>query len=335
MSMPLPMLGEDVSRWLPQDVGDEPGFGSLETERGRLPLEAMEVCGRIDGLLSQVTVRQTFVNALDEPLEATYIFPLPDRAAVTRFRMEVAGRVIEGLLEERGQAREQYDQAIAAGHRAAIAEEERPGVFTLRVGNLMPGEAATVELTYCGVLPYSDGEVTFRFPLVVAPRYIPGVPLPGPVGRRRHGRRYRRRARRLADLAAGPAARLPQSGAAVPGSSTCTRRRRRSRTSAQPARRRRRGPPGRAAGSGSTPASGSTATSSCGSGWADRRFVRRLTLHPDADGDGRGDLRADDRAARPPMASPRDGRATWSSCSTARAAWRAGRWWRPAAPWPG
>ena len=46
----------------------------------------------------------------------------------------------------------------------AIAEEERPGVFTLRVGNLMPGDRATVELTMAGVLPYIDGEVTFRFP---------------------------------------------------------------------------------------------------------------------------------------------------------------------------
>ena len=30
------------------------------------------------------------------------------------------------------------------------------------------------------MLPYAGGEVTFRFPLVVAPRYIPGTPLPGP-----------------------------------------------------------------------------------------------------------------------------------------------------------
>src|SRR5262249_26658291 len=112
--------------------------------------------------------------------EAAYIFPLPDRAAVTQFRMTVAGREIDGILEERGQAREHYDEAIAQGRRAAIAEEDRPGVFNLRVGNLMPGERAVVELTLCGVLPYADGEVTFRFPLVVAPRYIPGMPLPGP-----------------------------------------------------------------------------------------------------------------------------------------------------------
>ena len=44
----------------------------------------------------------------------------------------------------------------------------------------MPGDVATVQLTMVGVLPYRDGEVTFRFPLVVAPRYIPGVPLSGP-----------------------------------------------------------------------------------------------------------------------------------------------------------
>jgi len=35
-------------------------------------------------------------------------------------------------------------------------------------------------LSLTGPLPYSDGEETFRFPLVVAPRYIPGTPLPGP-----------------------------------------------------------------------------------------------------------------------------------------------------------
>ena len=69
--------------------------------------------------------------------------------------MEVGGRSIEGVLEEREQARRDYDQAIAAGHRAAIAEEERPNVFTLRVGNLMPGEEATVHLELAGVLPYS------------------------------------------------------------------------------------------------------------------------------------------------------------------------------------
>ncbi len=155
------------------------GFGALETARGLLPLIAMEVDARVAGVVATIEVAQTFVNTTGTAIEATYIFPLPDRAAVHTFKMEVAGRVIDGVIDERGAAREQYDQAIAAGHRAAITEEERPGVFTLRVGNLMPGEAATVRLSLVGPLPVDDGEVTFRFPLVVAPRYIPGARLGG------------------------------------------------------------------------------------------------------------------------------------------------------------
>ncbi len=178
MTIVLERLTDDeVSQSCP--AGEEAGCGALETGRGRLPLKAMDVRGRIDGLLCQISLSQTYVNTFSEPLEATYIFPLPDRAAVTHFRMEVNGRVVEGLLKERGQARREYSEAIEKGQRAAITEEERPGVFTLRVGNLLPGEEATIRLTLAGPLPYSDGEATFRFPLVVAPRYIPGSPLPG------------------------------------------------------------------------------------------------------------------------------------------------------------
>jgi Ca-activated chloride channel family protein len=174
----LPLLDDDqLARLLP--AGDEPGVGALATERGNLPLEAIDVRASVAGLLARTVLTQTFANPYDEPLQATYVFPLPDRAAVTEFRMEVAGRVVEGVLEERAKARAAYDQAIAEGRRASIAEEERPGVFTMRVGNLLPGEQATVRLVMAGPLPYGDGEATFRFPLVVAPRYIPGRPLPG------------------------------------------------------------------------------------------------------------------------------------------------------------
>lgn len=163
----------------PVSPGEDAGFGSLQTERGCLPLVALDVESRITGLVAKIAVRQTFRNVLATPIEATYIFPLPDRAAVTRFRLVVADRVIEGDLQERAAARQQYDEAIQAGHRAAIAEEDRPGVFSMRVGNLPPHENATVELELVGPLDVVDGEATFRFPLVVAPRYVPGLPLDG------------------------------------------------------------------------------------------------------------------------------------------------------------
>jgi Ca-activated chloride channel family protein len=170
------MRTEEIER-LPRDA--DASFGSLATARGHLPLEAMDVHARAVGLDVRIDLRQTFRNTLTEPIEATYIFPLPDRGAVTGFRLRVGERVVEGVIDERGAARRNYDAAIQAGHRAAIAEEERPDVFTVRVGNLMPGQSASIELDLVGALALERSEATFRFPLVVAPRYIPGAPLSG------------------------------------------------------------------------------------------------------------------------------------------------------------
>jgi Ca-activated chloride channel homolog len=171
----------------PARAADEAGLGALVTARGNLPLRGLDVRAAITGLTVGVELTQTFHNPHDTPLEATYIFPLPDRAAVTALTMTVGDRVIEGVLSERGAAREAYDAAIAAGQQAGIAEEERPDVFTLRVGNILPGQDVTVVLTLAGPLPFADGQAEFRFPLVVAPRYIPGSALPGGQAGSGHG----------------------------------------------------------------------------------------------------------------------------------------------------
>jgi Uncharacterized protein containing a von Willebrand factor type A (vWA) domain len=164
------------------DQEAERGLGALRTDRGNLPLESIDVRARLTGLVSRIELTQGFVNPHDEPLEATYIFPLPDRAAVTAMTLTAADRTVTAQLKERAEARAEYDRAIAAGQRAAIAEEERPDVFTMRVGNIPPGERVTVALTLVGPLSYEDGEATFRLPLVVAPRYIPGTPTGSTVG---------------------------------------------------------------------------------------------------------------------------------------------------------
>jgi Ca-activated chloride channel family protein len=177
-TLPLVSILDDVD--MPTPDTEDAGLGALRTARGLLPLEAVDLVATVDGLTAHLRLTQTFVNVHAEPLEATYIFPLPERAAVQRFRLQVGDRITEGTLKERGQARREYREAISQGHQAAITEEERPGTFTMRVGNIPPGESATVHLELAQPLPCVEGEATFRFPLVVAPRYIPGAPLGRP-----------------------------------------------------------------------------------------------------------------------------------------------------------
>jgi Ca-activated chloride channel homolog len=99
---------------LTTEHGAEPdaGLGALATSRGNLPLDAIDIRAAITGTSASVELTQGFRNPFDAPLEATYIFPLPDRAAVTAMRMECAGHVVEAVLKERSRARGDYDKAV-------------------------------------------------------------------------------------------------------------------------------------------------------------------------------------------------------------------------------
>jgi Ca-activated chloride channel family protein len=158
------------------------GLGILSVTKAAapvvLPLAGVEISARVAERIAEVTVTQVFHNPHTEPLEAVYIFPLPGGAAVSSFELKVGSRVLRGRVEERGEARRQYREALDQGHRAALLEQERDDVFTIQVGNLPPGEEVTVRLTYSERLPFfEDGATELRLPLVVAPRYIPGTPL--------------------------------------------------------------------------------------------------------------------------------------------------------------
>ncbi|HXY92752.1 MAG TPA: VIT domain-containing protein [Acidimicrobiia bacterium] len=163
--------------------GDEPApdthLGRLEFDGGHLPLTGVDVTADLVGLYAEVTVVQHFHNPHSEPIEAIYVFPLPDRASVHACVAELGGRRVVARLKERAEARQEYLDAVGAGKRAALAEEDRPEVFSISVGNVGSGEDATITLELSMQLAVDDDEATFRFPLVVAPRYVPGAPIDG------------------------------------------------------------------------------------------------------------------------------------------------------------
>lgn len=166
----------------PPSTDAEPGFGSLRGPRGALPLAVFTADLAVAGPVWRWRIRQVFANPGRDAIEAVYIFPLPPRGAVTAFRMRVAGRLVEGDLQERGAARQVYAQAVSEGKRAALLEEDRPDVFTVQVGNIQAGERAEVELELSGQVAVEDGIASVRLPLVVAPRYIPGEAIGDDVG---------------------------------------------------------------------------------------------------------------------------------------------------------
>ena len=87
--------------------------------------------------------------------------------------MRIGERVIEGRIQEKGEARRTYETAKREGRKAALVEQQRPNLFTNSVAHIGPGENVRITIEYQQTLAYENGEYRLRFPLAVTPRYIP------------------------------------------------------------------------------------------------------------------------------------------------------------------
>ncbi|NPD25989.1 VIT domain-containing protein [Corallococcus exiguus] len=170
--------GTLVARFRAQPQQADDDTACPDTEPRTFSLKRTEVDAEVSGFLASVTVTQVFENPYTSPLEALYVFPLPELAAVDGMEMHIGERVITGVIQTREQARDTYERAKAEGKTAALLDQERPNIFTQSVANILPGETIRVRIHYVERLTYDAGTYRFSFPMVVAPRFIGGTPLP-------------------------------------------------------------------------------------------------------------------------------------------------------------
>src|SRR5690554_3730442 len=143
MVMPLPYRTLDNAERNPSSSGAE-----LVTVDGRsLPLVGARLTGEARGGIARCVLEQRFENRFEETLRVRYRMPLPADGAVSAYEFELAGRVIAGRVHRKAEARERFEQAVAAGQTAALLEQDRADIFTQEIGNLLPGEALIARIT--------------------------------------------------------------------------------------------------------------------------------------------------------------------------------------------
>src|SRR5919206_30987 len=136
------------------------------------PLKHTDVKADISGFISRVVVTQQFQNPFKEKIEAVYMFPLPQNAAVDDMTMIVGERTVRGRILAREEARVIYEAAKSNGQVAGLLDQERPNIFTQSVANILPGEQVKITISYVETLNYVNGAYEFVFPMVVGPRYV-------------------------------------------------------------------------------------------------------------------------------------------------------------------
>lgn len=83
----------------------------------------------------------TYVNPSDDnPIEATYEFPLEKHTVLSKLTATIGGKTVVAKVQAKEEAKERYDDAVAAGNSAVLAERqsEKSESMTIKLGNLAP-----------------------------------------------------------------------------------------------------------------------------------------------------------------------------------------------------
>lgn len=165
----------------------------ISSVRKYVPLLSVKAHTTILNNASRTTLTQTFANPnKDSTLEElVYQFPLYDGVSVVSFTCTVGDRVIHGVVKERQEAKQTYNDAVAQGQTAGLMEQslDAADVFTTKIGKVPAGKEVRVELTYLGELKH-DAEVDglrFTIPTRISPRYGEHEVLSGPANNVRTG----------------------------------------------------------------------------------------------------------------------------------------------------
>lgn len=130
-----------------------------------LAIKYHRVTVTIDAQVATTKVDQVFVNEASFPVEGTYMFPLPEDAAISSFDMWVDGQKLEGKLLGREEARAIYEEIVRQQKDPALLEYVGRGAFQASIFPIPPGGERRIELTYSQVLAQDSGLVHYRYPL--------------------------------------------------------------------------------------------------------------------------------------------------------------------------
>ena len=123
-------------------------YAEVEKSRVLMPLTKVDVKAELRGATADTNVELTYINpSTDSPLECTYTFPLEKTSVLAKFEAVIDDKVVVTKVTEKESAKEKYDDAIAGGNAAVLAERKKKDeTLTVKLGNLLPGQRAVLKI---------------------------------------------------------------------------------------------------------------------------------------------------------------------------------------------
>ena len=119
----------------------------------------------VENSYAVTTVEQVFHNPNNQPLEAIYSFPVPDKAAVGEFTYWIDGKPVTGEVIEKNRAREVYEQEKQAGRESALVEQDSYKTFDISVTPVQANSDVRIKLVYIQPTHLDSGVGRYLYPL--------------------------------------------------------------------------------------------------------------------------------------------------------------------------
>ena len=150
---------------LPEFISRHPDL--VASRRVWMPMEVRyhHVSSVIRDRVGVTRVDQVFHNPNAEPMEGTYLFPLPESAWVQKFSMWMDGKEVRGEILDAEKARALYEDIVRKMKDPALLEYVGGRAYRARVFPIPGRGDVKIALEYSETLDVADGLVTYRYPL--------------------------------------------------------------------------------------------------------------------------------------------------------------------------
>jgi Ca-activated chloride channel family protein len=121
--------------------------------------------------MAKTAIEQKYTNPFETNIKAVYTFPLVSSAVLLNVEIKINDRILRGQIVESSDADQQYEEAMIDGNRAIMVEKDSAGVYTVKVGNILPNDNITVVFEYTELLSWKQDRVKLSIPTVIAQKY--------------------------------------------------------------------------------------------------------------------------------------------------------------------
>jgi Ca-activated chloride channel homolog len=128
-------------------------------------IHSIDVQAAVHDQAAKIRMSQVFQNTGSVPVEAHFVFPIPEDAAISDLTLLYDGKELPGRLLAKDEARRIYEDIVRRQRDPALLEYLGSGMFQTSVFPIPPHSDRTVEIRYTQLLKKTGGLVDLLLPL--------------------------------------------------------------------------------------------------------------------------------------------------------------------------